>query len=373
MPESIPASRRSNPAPPKSISGNSAVGPTTLTWSEALGKRVRTGDWADQAIPTVTKIAEAIASGHWELAAQLVDYVMEEAKVCHVVYQVWTDGFMTCLGDRVGPSERDSEAARLREVLAFPDGSPFEPGPAWSELGARAGRLANEIRGCEIDAAAAIAGVDTLREGWRQLHDRGADLMSGLLAFISRRLGEAAIGDCYESVLGPYLEERYRPFDVRAQPYSATLERNLYLSFESMRGHLCGPERTGAIDLTETDDAWVLRFDPCGSGGRGQRGDPVEDTQSRMDAPYDFAVTEDRHDWAGNERGVCLYCAHCVYALEYWPANEWGHPVRTVDPPLWPDEHGADPKPCSWTIWKDVGSIPDWAYARVGRTKPRET
>ena len=29
---------------------------THLTWSDDLGKRVRTGDWADQDISTVTKV-----------------------------------------------------------------------------------------------------------------------------------------------------------------------------------------------------------------------------------------------------------------------------------------------------------------------------
>ena len=32
---------------------------THLTWSDEIGKRVRTGDWPDQAISTATKIQEA--------------------------------------------------------------------------------------------------------------------------------------------------------------------------------------------------------------------------------------------------------------------------------------------------------------------------
>jgi len=33
---------------------------THLTWSDEIGKRVRTGDWTDQAVSTVTKIREAL-------------------------------------------------------------------------------------------------------------------------------------------------------------------------------------------------------------------------------------------------------------------------------------------------------------------------
>ena len=34
---------------------------TELAWSESIGKRVRVGDWADQAVPTLTKAREALA------------------------------------------------------------------------------------------------------------------------------------------------------------------------------------------------------------------------------------------------------------------------------------------------------------------------
>ena len=63
--------------------------------------------------------------------------------------------------------------------------------------------------------------------------------------------------------------------------------------FEAMRGHLVGPERTGDFELIETEDRYILRFDPCGSGGRTIRGDWIEDTPARMEPPYDWKVTEE--------------------------------------------------------------------------------
>ena len=358
--------------PKRSISGTAAAPPTHLTWSAEINKRVRTGDWADQAVSTTAKIAEAIDRGDWETAAQLVDYWMEEAKVVHVVYQVWGEGWGSYLAAHgIGDDELAAETARLRVLLAFPDGEPFDPQPRWAELARQAGELGNCLRAYVIDASEAHARLDGLRESWRQLHDRGADFQSGMLTFVANRLGEAAVGDAYSHVLAPYLEERYQPFDLREQPYEDTLYRNLYLAFESMRAHLVGPSRTGDMEVAESDDKYVISFDPCGSGNRGQRGDDVEGTGTRSAPPYNFGVTKERHNWAWNEKGVCYYCAHCCYTLELWPARQWGHPIRVVDSPLHPDEtSGPEPQKCTWTIYKSLEAIPAEAYERVGLTKP---
>src|SRR4029077_4588359 len=87
-------------------------------------------------------------------------------------------------------------------------------------------------------------------------------------------------------------------------------------------------ERRGELDVEEDDDKIVIEFDPCGSGGGMQRGDLVEGTAPRAEEPYNLGVTREKHDWAWNEEGVCYYCAHCCFALERWPAEQWGHPVR---------------------------------------------
>lgn len=356
----------------KSISGTQASPVATLEWSEEIGKRVRTGPWTDQAISTTRKILEAIAVGQREVAAQLVDYWMEEAKVVYVIYDVWTEGFSTWLTDQgVSKVELSTEMDRLRHLMAFPDGTPYETRSHWEELGAKAGRLGNLLRAAELTDEEAVASLDDLRDGWRQLHDRGADMMAGILTFVAHRFGEPAIEACYRFVLEPYLQERYKPFDIREQPYEDTIYRNLYLSFEAMRGHLCGPDRIGDLEFSEHDDRWVIRFDPCGSGGRSLRGDPIENTGSRAEPPYDFGVTKDRYDWAWNEEGICYYCAHCCFALERWPAEQWGHPLRVIDSPRYPEETaGESPQKCSWTIYKSIEAIPAEAYLRIGKVKP---
>ena len=353
-----------------------------LAWSDAVGKRGRTGDLAEQAIPTLRAAADALAeagdafgllAGRREAAAQLVDSFMEEAKVVHVIYRVWTEGFLGWLGTNgVTAAERQSELDRLAALLAWPDGRPHDPSARWEELGAMAGRLGNRIRAYEVTVAEAQPLLDALSEHWRRLHDRSADLMAGLLAFVARRFGEARLEDCYRSVLEPYIQERYMVFDIRVQPYAATIERNLYLVMEAMRAHLCGPARDGSLEVEEHADRVVVSFDPCGSGGRSMRGDAIEGTGSRVLAPYEFGVTQERHDWAWNEQGICYYCAHCCLALEKLPAERWGHPVRVVDPPIWGGSADAAStrKRCSWTVYRSLEAIPEAAYERIGMKKP---
>ena len=355
---------------------------TTLSFSAAIGKRVRSGDWPEQARPTLDVAREALAeagdgfglkAGRREVAAQLIDSFMEEAKVVYVIYKVWTAGFLDWLAAQgVTVEERDAEMARLRRLMAYPDGTPLDPAARWDELGVMAGRLGNRIRAYEITVADADRAMDELSEAWRKLHDRYADVMAGVLAYVARRFGEARLEDCYRAVLEPYIQERYMPFDTRVNAYETTVERNLYLVLEAMRAHLGGPERDGSLEYEEHDDRYVVRFDPCGSGGRSMRGDEIEGTGSRVLAPYEFGVTQERHDWAWNEEGICYYCAHCCFALEKLPVERWGHPVRVVDPPVWGGSAEADStrRKCTWTVYKSLEAIPDSAYERIGHRRP---
>jgi hypothetical protein len=87
------------------MTGSVAAPTTTLTWSPELGKRVREGSWEELAVSTVERIDDALAAGQLEIAAQLVDYFMEEAKVCHNVYQVWVAGFERWLAEQGVPAD----------------------------------------------------------------------------------------------------------------------------------------------------------------------------------------------------------------------------------------------------------------------------
>ena len=264
---------------------------------------MRTGDWADQAISTVVKIEEelraagdefGLAANRRENAAQLVDYFMEEAKVVYVIYKVWTAGFEAWLIEQgVTPEDLAAEVERLNLLMAYPDGTPLEREPRWEALGLRAGRLANGIRSYDLHVAAAIAELDGVRDDWRMLHDRSADLMAGILAFVVKRFGEAELETCYRAIMEPYLQERYMPFDVRddavrgdARPATSTSAWRRCAAISSDRA---GAATSSSI---EEEDRWVIRFDPCGSGGRILRGDPEEGTG--LAGPRAVRVRRDR-------------------------------------------------------------------------------
>jgi hypothetical protein len=312
--------------PAKSISGSSVPPVARLTWSDALGKRVREGDWAEQAVSTYAKVEEAVAAGQWELAPQLVDYSMEEAKVVYVIYQVWTEGFLEWFRkEGVGEEELAAELDRLRSLLAFTDGEPYEPKPRWDALGAAAGLLANRLRGFEIDADAAVAGR----------------------ARTARRLAPAA-----------------RP------------RRRLSTATSTSRSRRCGPtsaapDARGTSPSRNTTTASSSSSIPAARAAACSGATRSREPPSRAERPYEFGVTRGRYDWAWNEEGVCYYCAHCCFALERWPAEQWGHPIRVVDSPLYPDETtGERPKQCTWTIYKSLEAIPPEADERIGLRKP---
>jgi hypothetical protein len=145
---------------------------TILTWSDAIGKRVRSGDWADQAVPTLHKAREVLAeagdefglkAGRREVAAQLIDSFMEEVKVPYLIYKVWTAGFLDWLGAQgVSASDLEAELDRLKQLMAYPDGTPYDPQARWDELGAMAGRLGNRIRAYDITESDAAVAMDEL-------------------------------------------------------------------------------------------------------------------------------------------------------------------------------------------------------------------
>jgi hypothetical protein len=344
----------------------------TLTWSSDLQKRVRTGDWDAQTVSTVQHVEDALHAGRSELAAEFIDYFMEEAKVCHVIYRSWENGLGSWLRrEGMDDDAWATEAARLRRLLRFPDGEDFDPVPRWDRLGAHAGSLANRIRGGETSGNDAIAEFDQLREEWRQLHDRWVDFYGGVLTFVASAFGEARLEDAFRGMIQEFIQERYMPFDLRERDYKDTLFRNLYITFEGMRAHLSGAARRGDLELEEHDDRWEIRFDPCGSGGRFLRGDTVEGTGPRPEPPYSFGVTQEEHDWAWNKKGVCYYCAHCCFTFEVLPLERWGHPLKVVDPPTYPDGVTRQPQQkCQWTIYKSLDAIPHEAYERHGYKKP---
>lgn len=340
---------------------------TVLEYREDLKRNARAGDIPDQLISTYAKIIASIREHEWENAHEYLDYFLFEGRIIYELYRQWRPLIGKCFADLGVPDDEfDGIFEELKILVNHPYGpEPFDEEREWMALMILKAQIHRIL---EPTPSESIKKVDVLREKWRSIHDRQADIISGLMTVISRRFGEEQIHVLYRDYLVPmHFNWRYKQFNPRVTSWEKTLPMNLYLSIESMRGHLCGPKRQGDVEFEEEGDRWVISFDPCGSGQRGMRGETAEGTGSRMEAPYYFAVTQEEHDWAWNLKGICHYCVHCCEILEKKPVQEFGYPVRVVDPPQYPN---ADAK-CRWYIYKDPDKVPEKYYKRIGEKKPK--
>jgi hypothetical protein len=353
--------------------GAEASNTTRIAFMEALGRRVRLGPWEDQKVSTYRKIRDAIDERRWDDAAALGSYFVDEANVCFTLYRQWIGDLNGYLRDKGVDGELiKSRNEQAVELARLPDGSAWHPRRQWD-------RFLSEVQ--SFTAATyreredeALKLLDQMKETWRQCHDRDVDHTYGLMSLVKEELGEPAVRDMYDRVLLPLFVWRYEKFDIDKHPWDDGLEVLMLVACEAMRGHLVGPERTGDFELIETDDRFILRFDPCGSGGRTIRGDWIEATPARMEPPYGWKVTEEKQSWNHYTPGICLYCTHCIILMEEMPMDRFGYPVRVIDPPVYPDTN-PDPnvrQQCQWQMFKDPTKVPEEYYERVGRKKPAQ-
>jgi hypothetical protein len=344
---------------------------TQVAFTELLGRRVRMGSWEDQKISTYQKIREALDASSWDEAAQLESYFVDEANVCFTLYRQWIGDLTGFLRDGgVAEATITARNEQLQQLATLPDGSPWHPRAHWDRFLSEIQAVTAATYREQTDEAKEL--MATAKETWRQAHDRDVDHTYALMSLIKEELGEPAIREMFDRVLLPLFVWRYAKFDIDKYPWDEGLEVLMLVACEAMRGHLVGPERTGDMELIETEDRFILRFDPCGSGGRTIRGDNIEDTPARMEPPYDWKVTEEEHPWNHYTKGVCLYCTHCIILMEEMPMDQFGYPVRVIDPPVYPDPNqGAEgPQKCQWQMFKDPTKVPEEYYERVGRKKP---
>ena len=347
--------------------------PDSVSYSETLKRRVRTGDFREQAASTWQKILDALEARDGADAAALASYAVDEAKIhCDVMAQ-WRADLRALLADKgVSSEELAANDRRLVELLHLPDGSPFDLPRLWNEFL----ELTLAVQGAAQSGAWLEAGelVPVARESWRRISDRDVDWCCGVMDDLVTRFGEEVVPEMWQRILWPLFNWRYEKFDVdRADWERDILPTLMYVALEAMRAYLSTPARDGApLELIEYEDRWIVRFDPCGSGGRLIRGEPIEDAPSRMEPPFNFAVIENAYDWTDGKAGVCVYCNHCQVLLEHWPMDRFGYPLRVVDPPTYPaaDRESGRQQPCQWTMYKDPTAVPAEVYERAGRTKP---
>ena len=192
----------------------------------------------------------------------------------------------------------------------------------------------------------------------KPLHDLMCDWVWHLLDGIAEANGEEAMYRILRrSQEGWMMRRTWKGF------LKLTVEERVQLCAEIMRAHFCGPEQDGSIEIRDQGDRYLLVLDPCGSGGRMRRGDPVDGTGSRLQPPYSFGCTSKAWEWSWSKADVPYYCVHC--ALNEKLPMEWG------GHPLWVTEYNPDPaQPCGWAFYKTADAIPEHYYQRLGMEKP---
>jgi hypothetical protein len=244
----------------------------------------------------------------------------------------------------------------------------FEP-DLWLEIGLRAGvddaeqaRAARRLFAGEAEAAERFEGL--LRDGdaagakrfWAEtdaaalaLHDYRIDWLTAVLNQIYRRHGteglaaaqlECARSDWWHGRMVGDLAELGDPVG-RARNWSFFL----------------GVGNWGTVSLTETEEAFVLHHQVCGSCGR-------QDLRGLFDPPLSFPrVTEDVPGLNFGNPRYSTYRTHLAVFHFVMPIGEVGHPWPAID-------CRGVPGRCWFTIYKDPHDTPAADYERAGLEKP---
>ncbi len=193
----------------------------------------------------------------------------------------------------------------------------------------------------------------------KSLHDLFCDWIWDIFTKTGEKQGEEAVYELCKATQETWMMKR-----TWKGLSKMTVEERVQVNAEVMRSHRCGPGQDGCIEIIEDENRYSIKMDPCGSGGRMRRGDPVDGTPSRLGAPYNFGVTKKAYPWSWNRRNVPYYCIHCAIN-EILPIQWGGYP-------LWVTGYADDAsKPCYWHFYKKPELIPDEYYKRLGFEKPK--
>ncbi|MCW2620753.1 MAG: hypothetical protein JWL64_355 [Frankiales bacterium] len=335
-----------------------------VAYDPSLGRVVRVGDLEQLARGTFDEAARRFAHGHAEEAAQLMAVAPLEAEELLDVYQRWPEETYAWIVDRGGDS---AELAKHLDRLAGTIGERAMAGIAeeWPDFVAAVEQAVDACRGNGADALEAI---EQARTTWLGVHDRAVDKVSGSVDIAVRMLGERSLGELWSHLMADWSDAHARRYDLAHQPWEESVRQLTLAIVDGFHAHLPGVTRSGEIELLEETDRYGFRFRPCGSGGRSVASG-ITDGQPRSGAPYDFAVTTEKHDWAWNTIGICSYCVHCCQLNEVTSIDRLGYPTRVIEPPTWPSKE--ENPVCTWWIYKHPGLVPDAVYGRVGRTPDR--
>ena len=186
--------------------------------------------------------------------------------------------------------------------------------------------------------------LKAMQEQQKHAHDLIVDYVWTLLTYIGNTFGE---------------EEVEKALHFRHRVQSQLAERMLGMTREEAVRFKAGISQGhhSRIRLTEEKDRYVLRLDPCNTGGRM--------INMGMDKPpVGLGRTKKAYPWTWGKKNVSYYCAHC--AMHEIQAVEKGAPHAT-----WIYECPEKPgDPCIQYCYKRTEDVPEEYFDRIGKKKP---
>lgn len=331
-----------------------------LTYNNLLGHLVRSDPWLEQGQSSYELAFAALDSADFSRARDYGAITVQEASEAYELYALWLDQIPQVLLDN--GIDQNLLSRSMSQLVSTIGDHDLDTG--WSTYQSLIEAFADACHNGDGSLARSL--LDEARGTWQHHHDRACDTICGLLDVAAAAMGEAFIGELWDILLAGMYERSARVYHPANLSWAQAVERLVLDIFEATRGHLTGPRRDGAFSVVEEESRWVITFAPCGSGGRSYAPEPVGPAAAHpADAAGARSVTTERHDWAWNRTGVCLYCAHCCQLQQRAPIARLGFPLRVIDPPI----QGQDPV-CTWSIYKDPARVPDKAYTSVGFEAP---
>lgn len=209
--------------------------------------------------------------------------------------------------------------------------------------------------------------------------DSHIDLVDGIPSYILNHYGEDAFIKEYEwmmeasQVITPELDENGNL--IEKDPNISNVEWAMDYGARMVRGHRMGKEDGwGGFVIEDYPDRIEILWDPCYTGGRTRRGDPISGQKAHSQWPYNYQCTCLSHKWTGGYNNVSPYCVHCflMHELGDTDCNKGGYFLKKggyfqqwnvgYDPDDW--------KPCRYIAYKNIDWIPESYYERIGRKKP---
>lgn len=167
----------------------------------------------------------------------------------------------------------------------------------------------------------------------------GMTMHDGLVAFVNTVITHLATFD--ERLVEKVLRERFAPRVTDWLSNESSVEDFLYVGTYFQRSHYSN------FTLWEESDRYVVKCDPCGSGGRLRRA-------------KNTGVTKKAYPWSWSKKGIPYFCAHCCIMWEIVPIELRGFPIRVTIP----GDRAEDP--CVHHYYKKPELIPPRYFRRVG-------